>query len=64
MIERILMRRCLRFYSVLFPVYWKQDIQMKNSGQDILSVRTKEGSYFYGTLRERNKFVQNTRKII
>ena len=39
-------------YAILLPVYWRQDVEFKNNGYDILSIRDNTGSYFYGTWKQ------------
>lgn len=43
-------------YSLILPVYWKQDSRFKNNGIDILSIKDKDGAYFRGTFKQLMQF--------
>ena len=42
------------FLTFFIPVYWKQDIDMKNNGHDVWSFKKIKGEYFKGTITERD----------
>jgi hypothetical protein len=43
-------------YALFFPVYWQQDIEVKNNGYDIISIKKSKNFYFFGTVREWRQF--------
>jgi len=50
--------------SLFYPVYWTQDLELRNRGFDLLSLRSSDRSYFRGTYWKVSREVWNPDPIL